>query len=208
VRGVLTVGVKRYNKNWSKKDLELLKELSCEYPPNQIAKKLGRTTDSILSMQEKYKIQGFTFGNTSYITCLELANILHIDGHLIYKWKDKYEDFPKKRLLVINTYKDFVIFDKILGWLEVHQELFNASRVEPYAFTIEPQWLKDKRSRDYRTIAKRCRSKWIPQEDARLEFLLRCGKSCQEIADELHRPLAGIYHRKCKLGLLTYTKKC
>lgn len=191
-------------KLWTADEIQLLHELSCEYTPHQIGLKLGRTAKQVVSMQEKQGIQGFCRGNAKYITIGALADMLHIDSHTVAKWNTRYSDFPARRVKVVDCYKDFVVFDKVLGWLEHHQELFDGSKVEPYAFALDPQWLKDKRSKDYQKHLRRKSCRWTPQEDARLIFLVKCGKSAKEIAYELHRPASGIWHRKSLLGV---TKK-
>lgn len=45
-------------KTWSKEEIQLLYELSSEYTPHQIAKKIGRTTGQVVSKQKKriYKV--------------------------------------------------------------------------------------------------------------------------------------------------------
>ncbi len=100
-----------------------------------------------------------------------------------------------------------MVFDKILGWLEEHQELFDASKVEPYAFTIEPQWLKDKRTIDYQKHQRRNAIAWTSEDDSRLVFLTKCGKTPTEIANELQRTVGSIYHRKSLLGLTVSRKE-
>ncbi len=190
-------------KLWTADEIQLLHELSSEYTPHQIGLKLGRTAKQVVSMQEKQKIQGFCRGNAKYITIGALAEMLHIDSHAVAKWNTRYSDFPSRRIKVVDCYKDFVVWDKILDWLEIHQELFDASKIELYTFALEPQWLKDKRTNDYKKHQCRKSCKWTPQEDARLIFLVRCGKSAKEIAYELHRPASGIWHRKSRLGLIT-----
>lgn len=194
-------------KTWSKEEIQLLYELSSEYTPHQISKKLGRTTEQVVSKQEKKKIQGFCITNVKYISCRALANILQVDSHVVLRWKNIYEDFPKRKVKVVYSCREFVVFDKILGWLEEHQELFDASKVEPYAFTIEPQWLKDKRTIDYQKHQRRNALAWTSEDDSRLVFLTKCGKTPTEIANELQRTVGSIYHRKSLLGLTVSRKE-
>lgn len=194
-------------KTWSKEEVQLLYELSSEYTPHQIAKKMGRTTGQVVSMQEKRKIQGFCIANVKYISCRALANILQVDSHIVLRWKNIYEDFPKRKVKVIHSFREFVVFERILDWLEEHQELFDASKVEPYAFTIEPQWLKDKRTIDYQKHQKRNALAWTSEDDSRLVFLIKCGKTSTEIANELQRTIGSVYHRKSRLGILTVPRK-
>lgn len=119
----------------------------------------------------------------------------------------KYEDFPKRKVKVVYYCREFVVFDKILSWLEGHQELFDASKIEPYAFGLEPQWLKDKRTMDYQKHQRRNALAWTSEDDSRLIFLLKCGKNTTEIANELQRTVDSIYHRKSFLGLTTSRKE-
>jgi hypothetical protein len=44
-------------KLWTADEIQLLHELSCEYSPYQLSKKLGRTTKQIVAMQEKHNIR-------------------------------------------------------------------------------------------------------------------------------------------------------
>lgn len=188
-------------KLWTTEEIELLRELSHEYTPYQIGKKLGRTAPQVVRMQCKQRIQGFCRGNAIYVSIGEVARLLHIDNHTVYKWNAQYPDFPAKSLRIVNVCQLFVVWDRVLGWLENHQELFDASRIEPYAFALEPQWLRDKRTEDSKKRLERKFHNWTEAEDARLRFLVMCGKSPKEIAYELHRPVSGIYQRKYHLGL-------
>lgn len=187
-------------KTWSKEEIQLLYELSSEYTPHQIAKKIGRTTGQVVSKQKKKKIQGFCIANVKYISCRALANILQVDSHVVLRWKNIYEDFPKRKVKVVYSCREFVVFDKILGWLEEHQELFDAS-------TIEPQWLRNKRTIDYQKHQRRNALAWTSEDDNRLVFLTKCGKTPTDIANELQRTVGSIYYRKSLLGLTVSRKE-
>lgn len=48
---------------------------------------------------------------------------------------------------------------------------------------------------------------WSKEDDSRLVFLIKCGKTSTEIANELQRTIGSVYHRKSRLGILTVPRK-
>lgn len=192
-------------KAWTKKDLEMLYELSYTHTPHQISKKMSRTVKAVTSRQELEGIKGFCVSNGTYISARALANILDVDPHTVIRWKNKYDDFPSERVKVIDNYVEFIVYDKILAWLKKHQDLFDASGIEMFALTQEPEWLRDKRTKDYARKSELMRecTKWTPAEENRLAYLIRTGKSINEIAKIMQRTVGSIYHKKARLGIIT-----
>ena len=118
---------------------------------------------------------------------------------MVYKWNKKYSDFPAESKKIYHGSCLLIKFDKILAWLEKHQDVFNAKDIEPFALGKEPDWLKKKRTADFNDTPKNSGKLWTEREEDYLLHLLRQGKSVKEISVIMGRSCLAIRHRKNKL---------
>lgn len=190
---------KTKHRKWTDEEIAYLKENYGNYLDVTIAKNLNRSITAVKVKAKRLHLHTFKVSNAEYISVYQLAKLLKISNSVIYKWIKKYNDFPvvSKKIYYDSCY--LVVFDKVLEWLERHQDVFNAKDIEPFLFGKEPDWLKKKRTSDFNSTPRNSKKSWTKREEDYLLHLLRQGKSVKEISVIMGRSCSGIRSKKNKL---------
>ena len=212
-RPVLSIRNKRYSlgltgkdgcrkADWSKEELDYIREVWGQKTIPEIAKKLGR---SINAVKIKTTRMGYT-GQKWYgemMSARKVSELLGVDVHAVCDyWIPKCGLKAKsKRLGETQKTTTIIMFEDLLEWLEQHQNLWDSRRVELYGLGMEYDWLVAKRKEDALKPARKAQ-KWTPEEDQRLVSMFRRGGMTNaEMGAVLGRPASGVEHRLLRLDV-------
>lgn len=164
-------------------------------PLSYFAKKFKRTEIAVIKRTKKLKLGG-AYGKYSLVAC-QVSKILKVDLKTLKLWNVKY-NFPMEKKTLRKRYRYLINLEDLMKWLENNKEIWDASRVEVYALTYEPQWLQEKRKYDYHHRSKL--KKWTKEEDKKVLKMYMDGLNPREIA-EIHdcRTVCGIARRLSRL---------
>ncbi len=189
-------------KDWSKKELEYIREVWGERTIPEIAKKLGRSVNAV-----KIKAQRLGYiGQKWYgemMSAQKVSELLGVDVHAVTDyWIPKCGLKAKnKRLGVTKKTTTIIMFEDLLEWLQTHLGLWDSRRVEFLALGMEYDWLVEKRNSDAKLPARKAQ-KWTPEEDARLIYLFKRGNmTYEQIGVELRRSRSAVEHRLYRLDV-------
>lgn len=189
-------------KDWSKEELDYIREVWGEKTIPDIAKKLGR---SINAVKIKSQRMGYT-GQKWYggmMSARKVSELLGVDVHAVCDyWIPKCGLKAKsKRLGETQKTTTIIMFEDLLEWLEHHQDLWDSRRVEQYGLGMEYDWLVAKRKADAQKPARKAQ-KWTQEEDQRLIAMFkRGGMTNAEMGEVLGRPASGVEHRLLRLDV-------
>lgn len=189
-------------KDWSKEELDYIREVLGQKTIPEIAKKLGR---SINAVKIKTTRMGYT-GQKWYgemMSARKVSELLGVDVHAVCDyWIPKCGLKAKsKRLGETQKTTTIIMFEDLLKWLETHQDLWDSRRVELYGLGMEYDWLVAKRKADAQKPARKAQ-KWTPEEDRRLiDMFRRGGMTNAEMGEVLGRPASGVEHRLLRLDV-------
>lgn len=190
------------NRNWTREELDYIREVWGEKTVPEIAAKLGRSINAV-------KIKTVRLGYTGQKWCGEMmsackvSELLGVDVHTVTDyWIPKCNLKAKaKRLGVSKRTTTIIMFEDLLSWLQEHLDLWDSRRVPEYALGVEYKWLREKRENDKQLPARRLQ-KWASYEDQRLIIMFKRGDRTQaQIAKELNRSLASVNHRLARLDV-------
>lgn len=193
-------------RRWTDKEIAYLKENYGNYLDVTVAKRLGRSIDSVRVKAKRLHLHPFKVANGEYISICQLAEILKVDPNVLYRWNEKYSDFPAVSKKIYHSSCLLIKFDSILPWLKKHQDIFSAKNIEPFSLGKEPDWLKKKRAEDF-NISNNSGKYWTKREEDYLLHLCRQGKTIEEIAKIMGRSSAGIRNKKKRLLRSEYSLK-
>lgn len=188
--------------DWSKEELDYIREVWGQKTIPEIAKKLGR---SINAVKIKTTRMGYT-GQKWYgemMSARKVSELLGVDVHTVCDyWIPKCGLKAKsKRLGETQKTTTIIMFEDLLKWLETHQDLWDSRRVELYGLGMEYDWLVAKRKADAKKPVRKAQ-KWTPEEDQRLiDMFRRGGMTNAEMGEVLGRPASGVKHRLLRLDV-------
>lgn len=189
-------------KDWSKEELDYIREVWGQKTIPEIAKKLGR---SINAVKIKTQRMGYT-GQKWYgemMSARKVSELLGVDVHAVCDyWIPKCGLKGKaKRLGKTKKTTTIIMFEDLLEWLEAHQDLWDSRKVELFGLGMEYDWLVEKRKADAQKPARKAQ-KWTPEEDRRLiSMFRRGGMTNAEMGTALGRPASGVAHRLLRLDV-------
>lgn len=135
-------------KTWTDKQIEKLRDLWGTKDYKSISRIVGHT-ETAIRVQAKRLGLGAVKNASDYICAREISRIMGIDVHAVTDYWIKKLGLPCKRIEGKNrTLYVMVRHDKLIEFLENHQEIFDSRRIEPYALGCEPEWLHQKRLND------------------------------------------------------------
>jgi len=189
-------------KDWSKEELDYIRDVWGEKTIPEIAKKLGRTIEAV---KIKANRMGYT-GQKWYgemMSARKVSELLGVDVHAVCDyWIPKCGLKGKaKRLGTTKKTTTIIMFEDLLEWLKEHQDLWDSRRVELFGLGAEYDWLVEKRKADAQKPARKAQ-KWTPEEDQRLIAMFRRGGMTNaEMGAALGRPASGVEHRLLRLDV-------
>lgn len=191
-------------KTWTQMHLELLAEQWGMYSIPTIAKNLNRSEAAIMIKAHKLNL-GAHLANS---TMISLNTLLAELG-----WTGCYTERTKRlKAAGLKIHKQrvrecsflMVDLDEFWEFADKNRYLFDFSRLEENALGAEPEWVKAKRTEDYKRtlIVKPHNTPWTESEDSRLVSLVQKYQyTYAEIAAKLHRSEGAIQRRLCDLGI-------
>ena len=193
---------KEVDNKWSYSEIEYLKENYGTIPIPTIAKRLGRSINSIICKKERLKLGSFTSNAEDYITLYQLSKVIGID--IKYTNRLKAHKFPFKKKLIKTKSINIVYIDEFLKWLEIdnNKHLVDFSNMEKGdIFAVEPAWFEEKRIAD-RKHKRFKTTKWTEEENKRLIALCNEFKyGYKEISYKLNRLESAIKKQLTNLGV-------
>lgn len=135
-------------KIWSELELNFLEKQWGKINKLTICKRLGRTKSAIEKKATHLNLGPCTEANLELMTVYKASQILGIDRRKILSWNKKHELKIHSINLLGHKKTNMVNIEEFFEWLESHQELWDASKIERYGFGIEPEWLKNKIKQD------------------------------------------------------------
>lgn len=203
----------KYNKRWTKEEVNYLENSWGTTSIETISKKLNRSFDGILEKAKRLKLGG-CYASTEYLNVNDIANTLKVDNHTIVDyWIGKCGlKAKKKRLIQLEQW--FINPNDLIHWLENNKDKWDSRKLEQHGLGIEPEWLKNKRKED--SLKPKINSKWTQQEERLLISYLNIDKSKEEIANILNRSKSSIQRKTSRLkskglihknALIRWTKK-
>ena len=191
-------------RNWTQAERDQLSEEWGMYSVGTLAKRLNRSENGIIVMAQRLNL-GAHIRSSDLISLNQLFKALGTPHDYSYR-RDKLEELGLKvhRRKVKNNSFRMVDIGEFWVFAEKNRHLFDFSRMEENALGAEPDWVKAKRSEDFkrRRSVKPHNAIWTAAEDRELERLLRMYRyTWPEIAERLHRSEGAIQRRVNDLGL-------
>ncbi|MBQ7391369.1 MAG: hypothetical protein IJV73_01665 [Clostridia bacterium] len=194
----------RSGKKWTREEEEQLAEEWGMYSADAIAKRLGRTRNAVVVRVARLGL-GAHLENSAMISFNVLIKELGFLGG--YEWQlQKLTEAGLK--IHMQRVKDcafrMVDIDEFWEFAENNKHLIDFSRLEENALGAEPDWVKAKRTEDFKRkcVVKPHNAKWTEAEDKELLRLLRTYRyTYPEIADRLRRSEGAIQRRVNDLGI-------
>ncbi len=191
-------------RNWTEEEERRLSEEWGMYSVDTIAKRLGRSRNAILVRVARLGL-GAHLENSSMISFNVLLKELGHSGG----YEDRLKKFESAGLKIhTQRVRDcsfrMVDIDEFWEFAEKNKQLIDFSRFDENALGYEPEWVKIKRSEDFR---RRCavkphNEKWTEAEDRELVRLLRTYRyTYPVIASRLLRSEGAIQRRVNDLGI-------
>lgn len=189
---------------WRKEDDELLGELWTDPTISRVVmcKRLHRSQFSIRKRALQLNLGGRDY-DTSYLSIPDICREMQVSHDRVSNWFRR--GGLKRRKSKSGKVRYLVDSDDLLKFLESRPDLYDASKISPYLFAEEPEWLKQKRIQDRKFYPSNLHAEYTNAEDKKLQHLFNQGKSDEEIAIELHRTTKSIADRRRILCLIRTT---
>lgn len=165
----------------------------------KIAKDLHRSVNSIKVKATRLGLGYMSKANTDQLTVSEISKNLGVAAERITgTWKKLGLKLRKKK--VTEKYSYYCIsIEKLMEFLESHQDLWNANCLEVNIFGIEPDWLTQKRKKD--AINPPLGYQIWQKDEVKLAIdLLKIGYSYEKIAVRLNRSPDAVAYKLRSLG--------
>jgi len=190
-------------RKWTQEEYDYLQDKWGTVSLKTIAKKLGRSENAVLIKVGKLGLGPF-LENGEYVTFNQLLHALGIRGSYNYKnisWIQN-RGFPIQTKKVRNCSFRVVRLEDWWKWTEANQAFLDFSKFEENALGKEPDWVKEKRKRDFELSRKYKKTPWTPLEDKQLERLVNQYKYTYAEISKMMRRTEGAIQRRCvDLGL-------
>lgn len=178
------------SRNWGNKSLE------------SIAKTLKRTPCAVQGKAQHLKL-GPTSSHSEELTLQEFSKLSGITEDRIRGVLSRKHGFPLIRKRVTpKRYRLFVRTYAALSWMQRHKDLWDATKVSIYLFTIEPNWLKEKKEQDRNSElnTKITKVNWTQRETDLLKLYIEEGYDIATISEKLNKSKEAVYGKICRLG--------
>lgn len=188
---VYSLGIKdkapRTFKPWSDKEINYLVENYNKKSTADIAKRLGRSINSIQQASRRHgadgrKADGYTMG--------EIASAFQSTKELPMRWYEKYKAPFKKMQVGKGVYYN-IIGEDFWKWAEKHKGIVPIKKYIPLTILPEP---KNFSKEGWKAEPVRSRKKFTHTELMRIEVLWKSGYTAKRIASEVGRSVYSIKH--------------
>lgn len=168
-------------RRWTNEELQTLEEMIGTYTVASIARKLGRSFDSVNIKLNRMGLVGFE-KSTDLLTLNQVHQMLGVESRTLKgKW-------TRKGLRILHKGNYLVVKQpELIKYLKNHPEDWNAANIPDDSLIMGYSWYKEKRQTDKKT-----RYYWTPEEESKLKFLRYQGYSIREIAEQMGRSESSI----------------
>ena len=167
-------------RRWTEEEMQLLEDLIGTYTVASIAKRLGRSFDSVNLKLIRMGLQGFE-KSTDLLIKHQVCVMLGIHHRTFERWKENGLHVMRK-----GNY-NVVHQEELIQFLESHPELWNAAKVTDDSLLMRFPWYKEKKRTDVKKAYH-----WTPEEVQKLKYLRHQGYSIPEIAEKMGRSQSSI----------------
>lgn len=186
-------------KPWSNKEIKQFKEdwhdSTLSY--NALAKKYNRSKTALQTEATRLKL-GARLYDDSYITIPDICEEMQVSKDRVYTW---IRNGLKTKKSKVKPYKYLIDTKDLLDFLEKHPTYYDASKISGYLFSVEPNWLKQKRQNDSGTFIRKMGIKYSDEELHQIIYLFKHGDSNEQIAEKVKRTPFAIEKVLGDLGL-------
>lgn len=186
--------------DWTAEEDEQLRDLWGIYKIETISKKMGRTVEAIKHRVKRLELDSSFEANGEFLKVSEIEKLLNVSGDRIRRtWFKKGLKFYK---VALSNKKSIygIQLDDLMIFLKQHQDEFDSRFLEMYALGSEPQWLIDKRKKDFQNPPQEYRL-WSDNEIKILRYLLSKGENYRVIGDKINRSQGAVKDKVEALGL-------
>ena len=171
-------------KRWTEDELSTLESMIDSYTVATIAKKLGRTFDSVNIKLNRMGLSGFE-KSTDLLTMNQLCLMIGVQSRTVKKkWKDKGLHIMRKgNYLVVRQ-------EELIKYLEKHPEDWNAANITDDSLIMAYPWYKAKKREDTKDSYY-----WSSDDISQLKLLRHQGYSIREIAEKMGRSESSIKYK-------------
>lgn len=193
-------------RRWTKEEENYLTEKWGLVQRRTIAKNLNRTECAVMKRAADLGLGTMQKGNGEFYSPHQISKILGWHPTTIYPYVHSNKLKAIRKILAKESVYQ-VEHDDLMEFLKEYQDRWDSRKVEIFAFGEEPEWMKEKRDRDF--YKDNQYKKWTKQEEGRLIGLVNNGMAYKDIAKMMERTTRAIYNRTAKLrryGRLQPTK--
>ncbi len=187
-------------KTWTKEDEDFLESYWGKIAITTIAKRLGRSQSAIKIRASRLGL-GPALMAGDYVTfnqfVIAFQGTKNAGSYQVESWIKK-RGFPIHTKRVQDSSFRIVYLDEFWDWAKKHRSFLDFSRMEPLALGEEPE----QRRKDFQAFSLQRKYPWTPEEDQRLQHLLKQHKyGYAELSEILRRSEGAIVRRCMDLGL-------
>lgn len=133
-------------RRWTDAETKTLESLYGTMDTPKLCKRLG-VPDSRLRRKAKALGLGYQREYDEYVTMRQVRALLGVGHYAINRFIARglpiiRREFGKRTNVMVSM-------PGLVEWLKNHQDLWLANKIERFALGSEPQWLRDKRRREY-----------------------------------------------------------
>lgn len=198
------VPARNKNKKWSKEDEEYLCDNWGIKSLKTICKTLGRSEDAVIVRARRLGCGAFLDAGL-YITYNQLMTELYGYVGVGYTMRRLIDNgLPVKEKKVRRCRFKVVDIEDFWKWAEQNKSLLNFSKMQPYCFGAEPDWVKVKRENDKRQSWQQVphNTPWTEYDDQRLRRMLKANRyTYTDLSRELRRTEGAVKRRIATLQI-------
>lgn len=186
------------SREWTKEEINTLKNMLGKYNVPTIAIKLNRTYEAVRIKLVRLGISN-TKEHTGLITIGELSKLLKVERNTVKNWTLRH-GLPYKSLIP-NSTKEFYFIDpaEFWCWAKYNREKIQFSNIEKNSLPPELCWVDDERSKDKYYLKKNSYTKWTVKEETSLINLRSQGLSFKKIGEQMNRTTLSVERRYSRL---------
>lgn len=189
---------------WTIEEEEYLSSSWGEVTMTTISKKLNRSINAIKLKAMRLGLSSFLEGG-EYISLNQLLKAINGSSsgytYKITSWVN-HRHLPVHYKRIVEKKVRVIYLEEFWDWAEKNRSFLDFSKMEPLILGIEPDWLTEQRSNDFKDSIRYRKTPWTSQEDSALKMYLKEYKyEYKDLAKMLRRTTGAIQRRICDLKL-------
>lgn len=189
---------KRHGQSWTEEEKEYLISNWGLVTIKTLEKKLQRTQRAIRAKATEFKLGRKQYAQGLLFSPNQVAKILKIDNHVIYRWIEEKRLKAMNKKLIDDNQIYQIRMEDLEEFLQNNLDAWDSRRLDLYALGTEPKWLQEKRKKDMQLPVKQG-SFWTEEEEKRLISYLKSGLEVKKIAKRMGRTEKSIYAKAKRL---------